>query len=172
MAGIAVGVMAAGPRALVRAIDPPAARRPVDTAMLAILPFALVGTLPDLDLLFGTHSTYTHSVGAVAIVLVIARVITGRWRWAVAACLAYASHILLDWLGNDTTPPIGVMALWPFSWEFYESPYHVFMPISRRYWLPGFFAHNLTAVMREILWVGPLAALAFWRLERIADSRH
>ena len=164
--------MVAGPRSLVRAIDPPAARRPIDTAMLAALPFALVGTLPDLDLLFGTHSTYTHSIGAAALVLVIARVVTGQWRWALAASLAYASHILLDWLGNDTTPPIGIMALWPFSWEFYESPYHVFMPISRRYWLSGFLAHNLTAVMREILWIGPLAAFAFWRLERIAHSRH
>jgi len=140
--------------------------------MLAIIPFALLGALPDVDLLFGTHSTYTHSVGAAAIVLVLARVVTGTWRWALAASLAYASHILLDWLGNDTTPPIGIMALWPFSWDFYESAWHIFMPISRRYWLPGFFAHNLTAVMREIVWVGPFALLAFWRLERIAHSRH
>ena len=29
--------------------------------------FGVLGAAPDLDLLFGTHSTYTHSVGAVAL---------------------------------------------------------------------------------------------------------
>jgi membrane-bound metal-dependent hydrolase YbcI (DUF457 family) len=164
--------MAAGPRNLVRALDPPAARRPVDTAMLAIIPFALLGVVPDADLLFGTHSTYTHSIGAAAIVFGLARVVTGRWRWAFAAALAYASHILLDWMGNDTTPPIGIMALWPVTADFYESTLHLFMPISRRYWLPGFLQHNLTAIVRELLIVGPFALLAYWRLERIAHYRH
>ena len=140
--------------------------------MLAIIPFALLGVIPDADLLFGTHSTYTHSIGAAAIVLGVARIVTGRWRWAVAAAAAYASHILLDWMGNDTTPPIGIMALWPITSDFYESTLHLFLPISRRYWLPGFLAHNLTAVMRELVVIGPLALLAFWRLERIAHYRH
>ena len=172
LAGLAIGVIAAGPRNLVRALDPPAARRPIDTAMLAIIPFALLGVAPDLDLLFGTHSTYTHSLGAATIVLLLARVVTGNWRWAFAAALAWASHLLLDWLGNDTTPPIGIMALWPVTREFYESTLHLFLPISRRYWLPGFFAHNLTAVMRELVFLGPFALFAWWRLERIAHGRH
>lgn len=172
LAGLAVGVLMAGPRSLVRALDPPAARRPIDTAMLAVLPFALLGALPDADLLFGTHSTYSHSLGAATIVLLVARVVTGRWRWAVAASLAYASHVLLDWMGNDTTPPIGIMALWPLTTDFYESALHLFLPISRRYWLAGFLHHNLTAVVREILIVGPFALLAWWRLERIAHYRH
>ena len=172
LAALAIGVIAAGPRHLVRALDPPAARRPVDTALLAIIPFALLGALPDIDLLFGVHSMYTHSLGAATIVLLLARVVTGSWRWAIAASLAWASHILLDWMGNDTTPPIGIMALWPITHDFYESTLHLFMPISRRYWLPGFFAHNLTAVMREIVVVGPFALFAWWRLERIARGRH
>lgn len=140
--------------------------------MLAIIPFALLGVLPDVDLLFGSHSTYTHSIGAAAIVLGVARIVTGRWRWALAAALAYGSHILLDWMGNDTTPPIGIMALWPVTWDFYESTVHLFMPISRRYWLPGFLQHNLTAIVREVLIVGPFALFAYWRLERIAHYRH
>lgn len=171
LAGIAVGVLAVGPRALIRARAPAAARRPVDTALLAILPLAVLGVLPDLDLLFGVHSMYTHSVGAVLLVLGLARVVTGGWLWAVAAALAYGSHVLLDWLGNDTTPPIGVMALWPFTAGYYESDLHLFLPISRRYWLPGFFAHNLTAVVRELLFVGPFATLAWWRLTRVARQR-
>lgn len=155
-----------------RALDPPAARRPVDTALLAILPFAVLGVIPDADLLFGTHSTHSHSIGAAALILAVARIVTGRWRWAMGAAVAYGSHILLDWLGNDTTPPIGIMALWPFTSEFYESTFHLFMPISRRYWLSGFLTHNLTAVMRELIVIGPLALFVFWRLERIAHNRH
>ena len=168
LAGLAVGVLAAGPRALVRSLDPPAARRPIDTASLAMLPFAALGMLPDVDLLFGVHSMYTHSLGAV---LLVARVVTGAWHWAIAASLAYASHLLLDWLGNDTTAPIGIMALWPLSAEYYQSALHLFLPISRRYWVDGFLAHNLTAVAREVLCIGPFAFLAYWRLTHVANKR-
>ena len=35
------------------------------------------------------------------------------WRLAVACAAAWASHVLLDWLGTDAMAPIGVMALWP-----------------------------------------------------------
>jgi membrane-bound metal-dependent hydrolase YbcI (DUF457 family) len=171
LAGLAVGVLAAGPRNLVRALDPPAARRPIDTALLAMLPMAVLAVVPDVDLLFGVHSIYTHSLGAAIIVLLIARVVTGAWRWAIAACLAYASHILLDWLGHDTTPPRGIMALWPITRAYFESDLHLFLPISRRYWIPGFLAHNLTAVAREVLCVGPLAFFAYWRLTHVAGRR-
>ena len=83
------------------------------------------------------------------------------WRCA----LAWASHILFDWLGSDDSPPLGVMALWPLSREFYFAQAYVFETISRRYWLPGFFAHNLWAVLKEIVILGPPAlALAWWRL--------
>ncbi len=172
LAGVAVGVLAAGARALVRSLDPPAAKRPIDTAMLAMLPFAALGMLPDVDLLFGVHSMYTHSLGAVALILCVARLVTGRWRWAVAASLAYGSHLLLDWLGHDTTPPIGIMALWPLTSGYYQSDLHLFLPISRRYWIAGFVAHNLTAVAREVLWLGPTAFLAYWRLMVVARQRH
>jgi hypothetical protein len=171
LAGLAVGVLAAGPRNLVRALDPPAARRPIDTALLAMLPMAALAVVPDIDLLFGVHSMYTHSLGAAVIVLLIARVVTGGWRWAIAAGLAYASHILLDWLGHDTTPPRGIMALWPITRAYFESDLHLFLPISRRYWIPGFLAHNLTAVAREVLCVGPLAFFAYWRLTHVAGRR-
>jgi inner membrane protein len=171
LAGVAVGVLASGPRALVRSLDPPAAKRPIDTALLAMLPFAALGALPDIDLLFGVHSMYTHSLGATLVVLLVARAVTGGWRWASAAALAYGSHILLDFLGHDTTAPIGVMALWPLTSGYYQSDLHLFLPISRRYWVPGFLAHNLTAVAREVLCIGPLAFFAYWRLTHVADKR-
>jgi len=168
---MAVGVLAAGPRALVRTLDPPAARRPIDTALLSLLPFALLGMIPDVDLLFGVHSMYTHSIGAMLLVLLLGRLVTGAWRWAVAASLAYGTHLLLDWLGHDTTAPIGIMALWPLTGEYYQSDLHMFLPISRRYMLPGFLAHNLTAMAREILCIGPFAFASYWRLMAVAAKR-
>ena len=116
----------------------------------------LVGMLPDLDFLFGLHSRYTHSVGAAVLAGVVGWWLSGRQlRWGVACAAAYGSHVLFDWLGDDTTPPIGVMALWPFSQGFYQSTWHLFPAIPRRYWLVKFWAHNLEAVAWELLLLGP-----------------
>jgi inner membrane protein len=123
--------------------------------------FGAMGAAPDIDLLFGTHSTYTHSVCAVAGTAVAALLWTrGRHpRLAVACAAAVASHVLLDWLGSDTTPPLGVMALWPFTREFYQSPFFLFMAISRRWWLPGFYTQNGIAALRELVILAPAVAL-------------
>jgi hypothetical protein len=67
--------------------------------------------------------------------------------------------VLLDWLGSDTTPPLGVMALWPFTREFYQSPFFVFMAISRRWWLPGFYRQNGLAALRELLILAPIVGV-------------
>jgi membrane-bound metal-dependent hydrolase YbcI (DUF457 family) len=139
--------------------------------------FGALGIAPDLDLLVGLHSTYTHSLGAAAVVALATASIpvavrqrwsaAPRWSFALACAAAYASHVLLDWLGSDTTPPIGIMALWPFSSAFYQSHLHLFPAISRRYWLPSFWSLNLMAALRELLILGPLAALIGW-----ARARH
>jgi membrane-bound metal-dependent hydrolase YbcI (DUF457 family) len=104
--------------------------------------FGVLGALPDVDLLFGAHSGPTHSIGAAAIVGALAWVAQaaagpdGRISASVRpiqialACLAaYGSHVLLDWLARDTTPPIGIMALWPFNRHYYESDLHIFLAI-------------------------------------------
>ena len=54
---------------------------------------------------------------------------------------------------------IGIMALWPFSRGYYESPWHVFMAISRRYWLPEFWTFNIRALGRELVILVPLAVM-------------
>ena len=70
--------------------------------------------------------------------------------------------MLFDWLGSDTTPPLGVMALWPLSNTFYFADAFVFDAISRRTHLPNFWSHNLWAVAKEAALLGPPAALAAW----------
>ena len=104
--------------------------------------FAWLGMAADLDFLIGRHSYQTHSVGAVVVVLAAVLAWTRRPRLAVAGGVAYASHILLDWLGSDTTPPIGIMALFPFTTDFYQSELFVFDAISRRVWLWSTWVHN------------------------------
>ena len=131
-----------------------------------------VALLPDLDLLLGAHSQWTHSAGAVAIVFLVAW-LAGRRRhprFAAALALAYATHPLLDWLGQDGTPPYGVMAGWPLTERYVHSGADLFTGISRRYWLPGFVAHNLAAIAREVVLLGPLA-LAAWGWQRLRQRR-
>ena len=75
---------------------------------------------------------------------------------ALALGLSYGSHVLLDWLATDTSPPIGIMALWPFSSGFYLSPVTLFMGISRKYWLAAAWTQNAASVAWELLVVVPL----------------
>jgi hypothetical protein len=82
-------------------------------------------------------------------------------RLAVAVALAWASHILFDWLGSDTTPPLGVMAFWPLSSEFYFANAFLFESISRRYWLDNFVSHNVWAVTKEVMLLGPVLAVVW-----------
>jgi membrane-bound metal-dependent hydrolase YbcI (DUF457 family) len=150
LAGIAAGWIVA---------PPPRERR----AMLGrAAGYGLVAASPDLDLLVGAHSGPTHGLGAALLAGATAWLFlrsarrSRAARVALAITAAYASHTLLDWLGTDTSPPIGIMALWPFSRAYFEYPWHVFMAISRRYWLREFWVYNLRALARELLILVPI----------------
>jgi membrane-bound metal-dependent hydrolase YbcI (DUF457 family) len=130
---------------------------------------AVAACLPDLDFAWGRHNMETHSLGAaVAAGLVVWAASRGRApRLAVAVTLAWASHVAFDWLGSDDTPPLGVMAFWPLSSAFHFADAFVFEAISRRYWLTGFWRHNVWAVVTEAAMLGPaLAALVLLRRPR------
>jgi len=138
--------------------------RPVLAAPLVVASVA-AACLPDLDFLWGRHNMETHSLGAAVLAGLVAWLWwRGRPRLALAITCAWASHVLFDWLGSDDTPPLGVMALWPWTSSFYFARAYVFEAISRRYWLDGFWAHNLWAVATEVLMLGPvLIVTALWR---------
>ena len=124
--------------------------------------FALLAIAPDTDLLlFAVHRGPSHSLTAAAVVGLAVATLAGK-RLGLAAGAAYASHVGLDWLGTDTSPPIGLMALWPFTREYYESSLHLFHAISRRYWSPQFWEQNLRAVGWELLILLPPAGLVLW----------
>jgi hypothetical protein len=79
--------------------------------------------------------------------------------------LAWASHIGLDWLSNDTRPPIGVMALWPMTREYYKAGIEIFPAVSRQCCSARFWLYNLRAAAVETLILLPLLLLALrvWR---------
>lgn len=136
---------------------------------------AAAGMAPDLDLLIGRHSAETHSIGAAVLSAVIVWLVLRRHSTvrgalpAVAAAIAgvaILSHALLDWLGTDTSAPIGIMALWPFSREYFESSAHLFMAVSRRYWLDEFWTYNAIVLARELLILGLPALVVEWFVRR------
>lgn len=130
--------------------------------------FAVVGMLPDVDFLLPIqHRGPSHSLAAAGLAFGVALAVLARGRGAtrhlrVAAAVgaAYLSHTVLDWLGEDTWSPMGIMALWPFSNAFYVSGLDLFHAVNRRYWLPGFWQGNAIAVLREVVILGPLAFIS------------
>jgi membrane-bound metal-dependent hydrolase YbcI (DUF457 family) len=128
---------------------------------------AAVAMAPDLDLLIGSHRTYTHSLGAVVIAGVTSWVVArGRvpnaMRAAAILMAAYGSHLVLDWTGKDTSTPPGLLIAWPFSSEFYVSGWNLFGEVSRRYWLPDEFVFgNVAALAWEVLVLTPIFLLAW-----------
>ena len=170
LGGLAAGWLVAGATA-VRAPANSGRLNPAHPAVSRAALFCLLGIAPDLDLLVGAHSTYTHSLGAVVIVGLAALAVTRQALLSAACAAAWGTHVLFDWLGADSSLPLGIMALWPFTNEFYQSPVTVFMAISRRYWLPGFYAHNTLAVARELLILSPLVWIVWrTRLQRPTPS--
>jgi membrane-bound metal-dependent hydrolase YbcI (DUF457 family) len=140
--------------------------RAVPEVRLAVV-FAVVAAAPDLDLLIGAHRGPTHGLGSAAIAWAVAYGLTRRGRLSLAIAAAWASHAVLDWMSADSSAPIGSMILWPASREFYQADFHPFTAISRRYWLPGFWRHNILAVVREVAILFPVlvvAALWKWRI--------
>jgi membrane-bound metal-dependent hydrolase YbcI (DUF457 family) len=126
---------------------------------------------PDLDLLFrfvdgrNHHQAETHSIGAALIAGLVVGLLAALAGWARPAALAAAvvagwlTHPLLDYFGNDTHPPIGIMALWPFDRGYFKSPWIVFMDIGRTLdWRT--VRHNVVAVTWELIALTPLLAAA------------
>lgn len=131
---------------------------------------AFCASAPDLDLVLrlidgvNHHRGASHSVGAAALVLLATLLLRRFGVDLPAAALmgaAWASHVALDYLGVDTSPPFGEMALWPFSEAFYISPVPVFYDIPRSF-SAGAIRHNLVAVAIEVVVIAPIAWFC-WR---------
>jgi hypothetical protein len=162
-------------RARLQAVRSEAAASRAITPLVAAC--AVLALAPDLDILLGSHRTYTHSVAAVGFASLVGGLVARTRRvpalaTGLACGLAVGSHIVLDWLGRDNSTPTGLMALWPFSAAYLYSGVDLFAEISRRYWKPDeFFVKNAFSTARELAIIVPPSALAWWARQRSTAGR-
>jgi membrane-bound metal-dependent hydrolase YbcI (DUF457 family) len=148
-----------------------------DQEELASIPHAAVAVAasvaPDLDLLLrfvdgqNHHQGASHSIGfallAAACVGLVAR--AAGWPRALGLGLAagagWGSHLLLDYFGRDTSPPIGIPLLWPFTDGYFNSPLTLFLDIWRTLdWHT--VRHDALAVTWEIAFMLPILLATWW----------
>jgi membrane-bound metal-dependent hydrolase YbcI (DUF457 family) len=147
------------------------------TRIAAIVGAALA---PDVDLSFflldgrNHHNHETHSIGAAALVFGLAWLLGRTRRWpragplALAVGAAWLSHVALDYLNVDTTPPIGIMALWPLDDGFHKCPWPIFLDIGRTLsWATVW--HDTLAAAWEAAVLTPLLFWV-WQLRRHARN--
>ena len=135
--------------------------------------------MPDLDILPGLvlgdprafHHQGTHSIVAAAGFGILISLLSGMWssarlKWGIWAAGIYASHVLLDLLGDDLIPPFGVQLLWPFSEEYFISPVTIFRSVYFGHSIPLTqtlsSVKNLFAALQEILLISPFVALSWY----------
>jgi len=135
--------------------------------------------LPDLDLIPGLllgnealyHRTISHSLTFVASISVLTFVLlkyadySHTNRIALMFALALLSQIVIDWISYDDSLPAGIAIFWPFSDEYFMSRHTVFLNVRRdNLFTDAVIAHNLRALAREILILGP-PLVALWALK-------
>ncbi len=140
---------------------------------------AAAAVLPDIDFLLPVaHRGPTHSIAAALAAAAVTFLLVSfqgkdfsRFRVATAIGLAVLSHVLLDWLGQDSSSPRGLMAFWPLTSTYFVSDLNIFNAVDRRYWLPGFWRRNTIAVLREIAILLPIAWLSMSRSRGRSSAR-
>ena len=129
------------------------------------------GVAADLDFLPGLvvgdparfHNAFTHSfafAGAVGALLALARP-ADRGRWMILGAMAFASHLLLDYLTFDDSPPFGIPLYWPWSSSRFTSAAPVFDNVVRSGGA-AMIRHNLRVAGIESLLIAPAAAAICW----------
>jgi hypothetical protein len=97
----------------------------------------------------------------------VTRWVTGRRSvgFGLLCGLAWGSHLALDWMGADPTPPRGIKALWPFSDQWFISEWDIFRGTERRHLFTlSSMVYNAKTVAQEIAIVAPITlALFAWR---------
>jgi membrane-bound metal-dependent hydrolase YbcI (DUF457 family) len=148
-----------------------------DRTDLTSVPHAAVSVVaalaPDLDLFLrwvdgrNHHQGASHSVGAAVIVAASVALVARLAKWpraiglGLAAGAGWGSHLLLDYFGRDTHPPIGIPLLWPLSGTYFKSPLTLFLDIGRTLdWHT--VRHDALAVTWETVFILPILLATWW----------
>jgi membrane-bound metal-dependent hydrolase YbcI (DUF457 family) len=135
----------------------------------------------DLDLLLrfidgrNHHQAESHSIGAALIVgvaVALAARVAGSRRavgLGIVAAAGWGSHLLLDYLGRDTHPPIGLPILWPVADGYFKFPWPLFLDIGRTLnWHT--VGHNALAVAWEMILMLPILLATWWWRQRRGEG--
>jgi inner membrane protein len=149
--------------------------------------FCVCSILPDLDFIPGFlmgepnrfHHGISHSLGfALGFGLLMSCILFFMkdqrvLRNFVIFFTLYFSHVLLDSLCEDSSPPYGVPALWPITGHYYISPISVFLDIQRDQvsgtFIRSLFSfHNFLAILIEIVIFLPLVVIvSLFKINRV-----
>ncbi len=133
--------------------------------------------LPDVDFILAyaadvERHTFTHSIGFIAIILVIittimnvqpelSRKVPNRIQYLIVFPIVLITlHILLDMLAVDESFPYGVQLFWPLSDEFFISPIAILPPTWTNYTLKKMIIENSKTLFFEILIFVPIVIAA------------
>ena len=132
------------------------------------LPGLLVGAPNSMHRWLG-HTAVWAVLASVIIWLIWRRCSPRLPRWALPVLLAAAlSHIVADYFDEDTRPPFGILALWPFCDRFLISAHPVFLSLHKASLTDALSWHNVRAVMHEaLLTLPPFLAVMFYKLRLI-----
>ena len=142
-----------------------------------------VAALADIDFapaLFGrlglansTHRHVTHTllfcvvVFGAAVLLMKAFRAAGVWRSSFVLFCCSLSHILLDLLGKDSRPPIGLPFLWPFVGRSFKIPIALFPDLKKDTYAEIFSLRTMWIVGYEVAVFGLIfLLLAVYRRRR------
>lgn len=178
--GIALGLAWRLPR--VRGRD---LLRTVWEERVALVAALALANLPDVDYLPGIavgeinrfHHTWTHTLGFVAATSALAWLVWRARERSAAALLWFfafgASHLAADLVTEDRSAPYGIMVLWPFSSEYWISPWPLFWHLRKREWGDFLQTHNAQAVLVEAAWCLPLVLLVLaWKTRAARSETH
>lgn len=137
----------------------------------------VLANFPDVDYLPGIlsgdlnacHHFYTHTPGWCLLVAIGMWCAMRCWRGADAATFGWIlallmSHLVADYVTEDTRPPIGIMALWPPDERFHISPVTLFGGWKKDQLGDLWQWYNFAAAAGEALRTVPLlAAVLVWK---------
>lgn len=141
---------------------------------IALAVGVVLANLPDIDFIPGLltgdlnrfHHQHTHTLGFVLFATFLV-----DWAWrrradaprtiGLLALALLGSHLVADLFIQDSKPPYGIMALWPFSPEYYISPIAIFPRIEKASLVDAWQWSNLQAGAAEFAITAPLVLLAF-----------
>lgn len=133
----------------------------------------------DLDFLAGLlvgegakfHHGPSHSISFGLLFGVVSSLFLSRRLYAfLLSSGLYLSHVVLDYLVQDPSPPLGVPLFWPFSNDYYMASFAFFprfdyaVTTFPEFLTATFTLHNLVTMSTEILFLLPVLFLvSFWK---------